>query len=127
MNAYNFFKFLEKTDGRKVPLLVKIQVAPKTITPEDLHVKDDFTLEHYGENPINLPDNMIIDGNTVIGEANLSNGLPRGLVIGGDLEIENYYLSELPSDIKVGGDVYIQTESEGLMDNYETPRAVKKA
>ena len=130
MNVYNFFKFLEKTDNRKTPFLVKLVLAPEDLTPEELHIKRSLILsplsDFYFEEPISLPDNMTIEGNFILDEVRIDGRiLPNGLVVKGNLEIDFCDITELPSDMIVGEDVHI--DSEDLVQTYKTPAAVKRA
>ena len=130
MNVYNFFKFLEKTDGRKTPFLVKLVLAPKELTPEELHIKRSLILsplsDFYFEEPISLPDNMTIEGNFILDGVRIDGRiLPNGLVVKGNLEIDFCDITELPSDMLIGKDVHI--ESDDLIQNYGSPEAVKRA
>jgi hypothetical protein len=131
MNAYNFFKFLEKTDNRKTPFLVKLALAPEELTPEELHIKRSLILsplsDFYFEEPISLPDNMTIEGNFILDGVYVDGGiLPNGLVVKGNLEIDFCYITELPSDMIIGGDVHIESD-ELVQTYYGSPEEVKRA
>jgi hypothetical protein len=130
MNVYNFFKFLEKTDNRKTPFLVKLALAPEELAPEELHIKRSLILsslsDFYFEEPISLPDNMTIEGNFILEGVRIDGGiLPNGLVVKGNLEINETDITELPSDMIIGGDVHI--DSDDLVYTYKSPAAVKRA
>ena len=96
-----FFKFLEKKEGREIPLKVKL-LNPKDfkIGPEDLNVKGDLV---FSQLPLqSLPDNLTVRG---------------------DLYLNNTQIQSLPDNLTVGRDLYLlKTEIESLPDNLTVKR-----
>lgn len=93
LNAINIFKFLEKKEGRPIPLSVKL-INNLPLTPEDLNVTGDLNLT---KTPIeSLPDNLQVGGYLYLSNSNITS-LPNNLKVGGGrgLYLVNTPLSKL--------------------------------
>jgi len=103
LNAINILKFLEKKEGRPIPLRVKL-TNNLPLTPEDLNVTGNLGLSRT---PINsLPDNL-----NVVGNLNLSvtpiTSLPDNLQVGGHLDLSYTSITSLPDNLNVGSRLFL--------------------
>ena len=112
-SIYNFLKFIEEKTGKKMPLKVKIKVAPETLTKEDSIIDDGADLNSLtnipeGFNPTvggslwlsglkTVPEgfNPVVEGNLYL--TNVTT-LPNGFspTVGGYLDLDR--LREFPDD-----------------------------
>ena len=60
MKAINFFKFLEKKEGRDLPFKAKLIYNHEQLTPEDLNVKGNLDLADT--EVTSLPSNLKVGG-----------------------------------------------------------------
>lgn len=111
-NLYNFFKFIENKEPEyRAPLKFRLKHYPDDITKEDLHVKGDFLLNNGGDGDqdkdiTSLPDGMTVDGKFYADHYLTS--LPDNLTVGEDLMIPfNKYISSLPKNLKVEGNLHM--------------------
>ena len=101
--VYRFYKFLEKKEGRAIPLKLKLIHAPESLTPEELKVGGDLDL--MGTKIKSLPDDLQVGGDLDL-EGTPIKSLPPGLQIGRHLYLSGTPIKSLPPDLKVDGNLY---------------------
>ena len=103
LNAINILKFLEKKEGRPIPLSVKL-INNSPLTPEDLNVTGNL----YLTNPkiTSLPDNLKVSGHLYLSNTKITS-LPDNLQVGGHLDLSYTKITSLPDNLKVGGELYL--------------------
>lgn len=110
--VYNFFKFLEKKEGRVVPFLYKLLTPDYTWEDKDLFVPKDLrlsTVDIPADKHIVLPDNLTIGGNLHIFHGVDITELPDNLTIGGYLSMEkNTGIHTIPKNLRVGASFFIE-------------------
>jgi hypothetical protein len=95
----NIFNFIEKNDNRNAPLLWKLE-NDIPLTKEDLNVKGDFAPFFPRIN--SLPKGLKVGGDLDLSQVELTS-LPEGLEVGGMLNLEGLQMTSLPKGMKVGG------------------------
>jgi hypothetical protein len=103
MNPINFFKFLEKEKGVRIPLMVKSHLG-MPLTPEDLYVKGDLYLSE--SEFVSFPEGLQVEGSLFL-EGQLEISLPKGLKVGEDLDLSGSYIKFLPQGLHVGRDLFL--------------------
>jgi hypothetical protein len=111
LNPVNIFKFLEKKEGRPIPVTVKPALLAYTLanslplTPEELNLSGNLDLKH--KTKINsLPDDLKVSGELDIGWTGITS-LPDNLKIGGSLYIRGAKIDSLPNGLQVNGNLYL--------------------
>jgi len=99
----NIFSFLEKNDNRNAPLLWKLE-NDIPLTKEDLNVKGDFAPFFPRIN--SLPKGLKVGGDLDLSQVELTS-LPEGLEVGGYLSLTHSDIESLPKGLKVGGNLII--------------------
>jgi hypothetical protein len=121
----NIFKFLEKEENRKTPIVWKI-LNNEPIEQDDLIVNGDINMEYsdveslpeglyvngdlslFGSEIKSLPKDLYVSENLYLGYCDNITSLPEGLEVGGSLWlIESWGLKSLPKGLHVGGNLYI--------------------
>lgn len=98
-----FFKYLEDTEGKKVPFRAKILHHKEfKFTPEDLKVKGDLNLGFTSIT--SLPDNLEVGGSLNLYFTPIIS-LPDNLKVRGGLSLENTKITSLPDNLSVGGNL----------------------
>ena len=70
-NVYNFFKFLNQKEQRPIPFKVKLIYTPETLTPQELNVEGNLSLQNT---PItSLPEGLKVEGSLYLHNTPLSN------------------------------------------------------
>ena len=85
-----FFEYLEKKEGRKIPLRVKL-LTGMPLTPEELNVEGDLDLSY--SKVTSLPEGLEVGGYLSLHHTSITS-LPKGLKVGGSLWLGNTPLSE---------------------------------
>ena len=102
--VYNFFKFLEDERGEKIPLALKLLYDPKSLTKEDLNIKEDLVIHNIL--PVEeLPNNLVIGNDLNIEFSNGIKRLPDDIKIGGSILAANSNLEYLPDNLYLKGDL----------------------
>lgn len=99
------FRFLEDKEQRKKPLRFKL-LDNEQLTKEDLNVKGNLFLG--GTNIAQLPEGLEVAYSLGLELCVNLNSLPKGLKVGGFLDLEASKVSSLPEGLEVGTDLYIQ-------------------
>lgn len=118
MNLENLLRFIEKTEGRKIPLYYKLKKNQELITQDDLIVNGDLDLT--GESFKMLPDNLVINGNFYISDTEIRT-IPKNLTVNGILYIHGTYISTIPSDLKIEHLDIESSNVESLPYNFNIP------
>ena len=106
----SIFKFLEKEENIRAPLLFKWK-NDEPLTEEDLNIKD---LDLTFSNVESLPDGLNVDGDLNLTFCENISSLPEGLIVRGNLILEACsQLHSLPKGLKVYGTLYIYTSPLG--------------
>jgi len=102
MNVFNFFKFLEDKEGRKIPSRAKLLDPEYVFDINDFKDEDgDIDLQGY-KTPI-LLDNLTVEGNLLLSSTPIKS-LPDNLTVAGSLVLAYCQnLQSLPNNLKVGG------------------------
>lgn len=84
INPLPFFEFLEKQDGRQIPLVAKLLYKKEPLTAEDLHVKSNLDFAKYQDIDISSLDGLRIDGNFSITDNDVTESLPNNFYVNND-------------------------------------------
>jgi hypothetical protein len=113
---------------------VLIRSLPKGLVVDDLNISQTFiknlpndikvnwNLEAAYSSITHLPDNLHLKGYMSIADCKLITSLPKGLVIGDTLSIDNTNIKSLPEDLVCEGNIYIAgsalSKDRDLVANY---------
>jgi len=99
----SFFDFLKNKEGKDYPLEYKLIYNQKSLTPEDLYVKDSLYLDQT--KITSLPDNLTVEGDLYLQGSKITS-LPDNLTVRGSLFIQSCPIYDIPKKMSIEKHMY---------------------